>query len=190
MLPMRGDDIDTDRILPARYLRAVTFTGIEAYLFEDERRDISPEGRSHPFADPRFNSARVLVVGRNFACGSSREHAPQAIQRRGVGVVLGESFSEIFFGNSVAIGMPCLRMSSEAIAKLMQLAEEDPTLVADVDIAGLKVRARGGFTFDATMPAAAQEAFITGSWDATGLLLEGLEQTRQVAARLPYVSGF
>lgn len=189
MLPMRGDDIDTDRILPARYLRAVTFTGIEAYLFEDERRDISPEGRIHPFADPRFNSARVLVVERNFACGSSREHAPQAIQRRGIGVVLGESFSEIFFGNSVAIGMPCLRMSSEAIAKLMRLAEDDPTLVADVDIARLKVRT-GGSTFDATMPASAQEAFTTGSWDATGLLLEGLEQTRQVASRLPYVSGF
>src|SRR5687768_3769426 len=108
-LPMRGDDIDTDRIMPARFLRSVTFEGLEQHVFEDERSgSAAGEGarQQHPFDDPRYRGASILVVNRNFGCGSSREHAPQALHRSGIRAIIGESFSEIFFGNSLMIGLP------------------------------------------------------------------------------------
>jgi 3-isopropylmalate/(R)-2-methylmalate dehydratase small subunit len=181
-LPLRGHDIDTDRIIPARYLRAISFEGLEQYVFADDRSD-----PSHPFNAPHYQGARVLLVSRNFGCGSSREHAPQAIYRRGIRAVVGQSFSEIFFGNSVALGMPCPTVSRDTTDALIAIVEQDPAAELVVDLGAMNVTAAGR-TFDIMLPAAAREAFLDGSWDATGLLLENYDQVRDVAARLPYVT--
>jgi 3-isopropylmalate/(R)-2-methylmalate dehydratase small subunit len=129
-----------------------------------------------------------MLVQSNFGCGSSREHAPQAINRRGIRVVIGQSFSEIFFGNSVALGMPCPTTSRETVETLITIAEQQPSTEFVVDLKTMKVTA-GGRGFDISLPAGAREAFLEGTWDATGLLLEHYDQVHAVAARLPYVSG-
>ena len=183
-VPLRGDNIDTDRIIPARFLRSVSFEGLENHLFEDDRVQAR-----HPLDDPRFTGASILVVNANFGCGSSREHAPQAIRRRGFRAVLGESFSEIFFGNSVALGMPCVSASREDVLRIMNAVEQDPALTLDVDLSGLTVEFGDGRA-SITMPRAAREAFLDGSWDATGLLLQRFDEVEAVASRLPYVSGW
>jgi 3-isopropylmalate/(R)-2-methylmalate dehydratase small subunit len=183
-LPLRGNDVDTDRILPARYLTAITFEGLERHLFADDR-----QSAGHPFANPAYEGARVLLANVNFGCGSSREHAPQAIRRWGIEAVVGESFSEIFFGNAVALGLPCVRASAEAVAALMDAVERDPSLVLDVDLQALTVAA-GALRFPLTLPPAVQESFVSGQWDATGLLLDRYEEVEAVGRRLPYVRGF
>ena len=182
-LPLRGHDIDTDRIIPARYLRAISFEGLEQHVFADDRTD-----PAHPFNAPQYQGARVLLVQRNFGCGSSREHAPQALQRWGIKAVVGEVFSEIFFGNSVQLGLPCLTVSHDDVKRLMAACEADPTSVVDVDVAGLTVRC-GSIALKATMPKPAYEALTTGLWDGTGMLLDNFEQVRQLASELPYVTG-
>jgi 3-isopropylmalate/(R)-2-methylmalate dehydratase small subunit len=188
-LPVRGHDIDTDRIIPARYLKSVRFEGLEAHLFEDERAAWPAERGRHPFDVPAYAGAAVLIVNRNFGCGSSREHAPQAIVRWGIGAVIGESFSEIFFGNSMALGLPCLTASPEDIDFLQSTIERDPTTHVVVDVAGLRVDAAGR-QLPLGMPAVAHQALVTGQWDATGLLLDDFDQVEAVAKRIPYVSGF
>ncbi|MGZ5429507.1 MAG: 3-isopropylmalate dehydratase small subunit, partial [Thermoanaerobaculia bacterium] len=125
-LPLGGDDIDTDRIIPARFLVSITFEGLGAHAFEDDRKAAKAAGKAHPFDDPRFSGARILLVNRNFGCGSSREHAPQALARAGIKALVGESFSEIFFGNAVAIGLPCVTAPHEAVARLQSLVEGAP----------------------------------------------------------------
>jgi 3-isopropylmalate/(R)-2-methylmalate dehydratase small subunit len=182
-LPLRGDDIDTDRIIPARFLKSITFEGLQDHLFED---DIA-QAPGHPVADARYAGARVMIVQSNFGCGSSREHAPQAIYRRGIRAVVGQSFSEIFFGNSVALGMPCPTVSRETTEALITLVEQSPATEIVVDLQAMTVTADGR-AFDLTLPPAMREAFLDGSWDATGLLLEKYDQVRAVAARLPYVT--
>ena len=182
-LPLRGHDIDTDRIIPARYLRAISFDGLEQHVFADDRSD-----PAHPFNAPQYQGAHVLLVNRNFGCGSSREHAPQALQRWGIQALVGEGYSEIFFGNSVTIGLPCLTVSPEELAQLMKRVEADPATALTVDVEGLRVAA-GDVTMSATMPRSAHEALITGLWDGTGLLLADFDQVRQLADSLPYVTG-
>lgn len=187
-LPLHGNDIDTDRIIPARFLKSVSFEGLEQHLFEDDRREAEAQGKGpHPLANPAYASAAIMLVNANFGCGSSREHAPQAIRRRGIRAVLGQSFSEIFFGNSVALGMPCPTAARETLNALMQMVEADPAATLSIDLEQMRVSA-GGREFEITMPAAAREAFLVGSWDATGLLLENFEQVKAVASRLPYVT--
>ena len=188
-LPLPGDNIDTDRIIPARYLRSVSFEGLEHHLFADDREQAQAQGVIHPCANPRYDAAAILLVNANFGCGSSREHAPQAIRRRGIRAVVGESFSEIFFGNSVALGMPCVSVSADAARALQQIATDEPTLVMTIDLGAQTIAARDR-TFPATLPAAARDAFLDGSWDATGLLLDRYEEVEAVAARLPYVTRF
>ncbi|MBI3049273.1 MAG: 3-isopropylmalate dehydratase small subunit [Acidobacteria bacterium] len=191
-LPMRGDDIDTDRIMPARYLRAVTFEGLERHLFEDERAGSAAGDRAgtvHPFDNPVYRGASILVVNRNFGCGSSREHAPQALQRWGIRAIVGESFSEIFFGNSLMIGLPCVTASPDEIRELMERVEERPNARLRVDLeAG--TCALDGFRCAVMLPGHARDALVTGTWDTTGMLLERYDEVDRVASRLPYVAGF
>jgi 3-isopropylmalate/(R)-2-methylmalate dehydratase small subunit len=188
-LPLRGDDIDTDRIIPARFLKSVSFDGLEAHLFEDDRREMARAGgASHAVDNPAYAGAAIMVVGANFGCGSSREHAPQAIRRRGIRALIGQSFSEIFFGNSIALGMPCVTAPAAAIGSLQALVERDPATEITVDLNTLKATA-GEQTFELSLPGAAREAFLNGTWDATGLLLEDFAQVRAVAEGLPYVTG-
>ncbi len=185
-IPVRGEDIDTDRIIPARYLRVVSFEGIEAHVFEDDRAEVKG---AHPFDDPRFQGASILVVNRNFGCGSSREHAPQAIARWGVRVIVGESFSDIFFGNSGVIGLPCVTAPKVDVERLQTALEQDPAAEVRVDLEAMTCTWPGG-SCAITMPAAVRDAFVTGAWDTTGMLLDKFDEVRAVAARLPYVSGF
>jgi 3-isopropylmalate/(R)-2-methylmalate dehydratase small subunit len=185
-VPLRGDNVDTDRIIPARFLKSITFEGLEQHLFEDDRQQLEAEGQRHPIADPKYRGARVLLVNANFGCGSSREHAPQAIRRSGIEVVVGQSFSEIFFGNSVALGMPCVSADQAALDTLMGAVESDPALNVDVDLESMTVRAAGR-SFSLTLPPGARESFLEGSWDATGLLLDRFEEVEATAARLPYL---
>ena len=187
-LPLPGDNIDTDRIIPARFLRSITFEGLEDHLFEDDRKQLAAAGQSHPVEDARYAGASILLVNANFGCGSSREHAPQAIRRYGIRAVVGESFSEIFFGNSVALGVPCVTAEPSAVAALMQIVERNPAAELNVDLESLRVATEGG-TFPVALPPAARESFLDGTWDATGLLLDRFEEVEAVAARLPYVSG-
>jgi 3-isopropylmalate/(R)-2-methylmalate dehydratase small subunit len=183
-IPLRGVDIDTDRIIPARFLRSVTFDGLEHHLFEDDRK-----GEPHPFDDKRFQGAAVLLVNANFGCGSSREHAPQALKRWGIQAVLGESFAGIFFGNATMIGLPCLTASHADISALMDIVERRPDVVIHLDI-GAGTCEADGFQCAVTMPPKVREALMSGAWDTTGLLLERYEEVDATSARLPYVSGF
>ena len=188
-LPLRGDNIDTDRIIPARFLRSVSFEGLEQHLFEDDVQQIAASGRTHALADARFQNAAVLVVNKNFGCGSSREHAPQAIRRRGFTAVVGESFSEIFFGNSVVLGMPCVVGAPEHIAELQAATEQTPALEVCIDLDAQTV-SFGSVTRPVFLPVAARESFLAGTWDATALLLDRFEEVERTARALPYVSGY
>jgi 3-isopropylmalate/(R)-2-methylmalate dehydratase small subunit len=183
-LPVRGDDIDTDRIIPARFLKSVSFDGLEDHLFEDDRQQLA----THPVSNPAYRSATVMLVNVNFGCGSSREHAPQAIRRRGIRAVIGQSFSEIFFGNALVLGMPCPTASAETLQILLAAVEQDPSTEIAIDLSAMRVTAKGQ-SYELSLPPAAREAFLDGSWDATGLLLEQFEAVAAVAARQPYVSG-
>ena len=189
VVPVAGQDIDTDRIMPARFLKAISFEGLETHVFEDDRAAATKQGGLHPFDDPRFAGASILVVNRNFGCGSSREHAPQGLRRWGIAAVVGESFSEIFFGNSLSIGMPCLTVEPAEADWLIAEAERDPSAPTVVDVQALTVT-RSGRTIQARLPKSVQEAFLSGDWDATGQLLSAGAATEAVAARLPYVRGF
>ena len=187
--PLAGDDIDTDRIIPARFLVSVTFDGLGAHAFEDDRKAAKARGEVHPVDDARFSGASLLLVNRNFGCGSSREHAPQALMRGGIKAVVGESYSEIFFGNSVAIGLPCVTLPHEAMAALQALVAQDParTLALDLDTNSLTA---GEATFAVEMPENARQAFLSGDWDGTSLLLDRFAEVETAARRLPYVAGF
>jgi 3-isopropylmalate/(R)-2-methylmalate dehydratase small subunit len=181
-LPLPGSNIDTDRIIPARFLRSVSFEGLERHLFEDDIAQMP----SHPLVDSRFAGATLLVVNDNFGCGSSREHAPQAIRRRGFRGVIGESFSEIFFGNSVALGVPCVAASAGDVRALQEAIQAAPGTEISVDLEGMTV-SFGGRSISVALPPAARDAFLEGTWDATGLLLDRFEDVRAVAHRLPYL---
>jgi 3-isopropylmalate/(R)-2-methylmalate dehydratase small subunit len=187
-VPVAGHDIDTDRIIPARFLKSITFEGLDAHVFEDDRQGSRQRGETHPFDDPAYQGGSVLLVNRNFGCGSSREHAPQALQRWGVRAVVGESFSEIFFGNSLALGLPCVTVPDADATALIDEVTRNPKTVVTVDVPNLTVTA-GDLSVKATMPKSAQEALMTGAWDATGMLLEEYQEVQAVAARLPYVRG-
>jgi len=184
-LPVRGDDLDTDRIMPARFLRAVTFEGLEQHLFEDDRR----ADPSHPFNDARYGGATVLVVNRNFGCGSSREHAPQGLARFGITAIVGESFSEIFLGNSAVLGIPCFSADHASVEALQSLVERAPEtrIEARVDTGTITA---GSVLMAATIPPGLRDAFVSGQWNPTAMLLDRFDDVRAVAAALPYVSGF
>ena len=188
-IPMRGNDIDTDRIVPARFLRAVTFEGMETHLFEDDRKMGGPGHNRHPFDVPAYQGATILLVNSNFGCGSSREHAPQAIRRWGIQAIVGESFAEIFFGNSAMIGMPCVTASSGDVKALQELVERNPRTELQIDLIEGTCEA-GDFQCKVSLPPNVRDAFATGAWDTTGLLLDRYEEVNAKSARLPYVAGY
>jgi 3-isopropylmalate/(R)-2-methylmalate dehydratase small subunit len=184
-LPLRGDDLDTDRIMPARFLRAVTFEGLEKHLFEDDRA----ADAKHPFNNKRYNGASILVVNANFGCGSSREHAPQGLARYGIQAIIGESFSEIFLGNSSVLGIPCFVAEAAAVKSLQGDLEANPDLLIEASVETGVVTA-GTLGLQASLPQGLREAFLTDRWNPTAMLLDDFEQVGCVASRLPYVSGF
>jgi 3-isopropylmalate/(R)-2-methylmalate dehydratase small subunit len=188
-LPLRGDDIDTDRIMPARFLVGVSFDGLEKHVFEDDRKAAVRPHNRHPFDVGTYQGASILVVNSNFGCGSSREHAPQGLHRWGIQAVVGESFAEIFFGNSVMIGMPCVTAAPADIKALMDFVEKRPTAELTIDLVAGTCRTEG-FSCKVSLPPNVRDAFTTGAWDTTGMLLDHYEQVDAASARLPYVTGF
>ncbi len=183
---LRGDDIDTDRIIPARFLRCVTFDGLGEHAFEDDRRQAKG---NHALDDGRFAGAKLLIVGRNFGCGSSREHAPQALMRFGFDAFVGESFAEIFFGNCVALGLPAVTLPRAELDRLMDAVELDPKQELVLDLVAGTLTSRLGSQAVA-MPDGARRALLEGNWNATAVLLAAQDQVAKTAARLPYVADF
>jgi len=188
-VPIGGEDIDTDRIIPARFLRCVTFDGLGEHLFRDERFRQDGSKTDHPLNDARFAGATILIAGRNFGCGSSREHAPQSIAKYGIRAMIAESFAEIFSGNSVALGMPCVSLSRPDLDTLASHIRMHPETVVAVDLQEGVVRAKGpagDVRFPFSMKPGAREALLHGLWDPIGQLLEHTDDVRSVAASLPY----
>lgn len=166
-----GADIDTDRIIPARFMKCVTFDGLGEFAFYDVRKDAEGNDRPHPLNDPRFKGASILLSGSNFGCGSSREHAPQALYRYGFRAIIAESFAEIFFGNCATLGIPCVCATAEDIATLAAAIEADPKLEIKVDLETQRVFF-GDQNFTIMLPDTAREALTTGKWDPIAELLE------------------
>jgi 3-isopropylmalate/(R)-2-methylmalate dehydratase small subunit len=188
-IPLPGDEIDTDRIIPARYLREITFETLGKYAFIDERYDEKGNPKQHPLNDPRFQGGTILLVNRNFGCGSSREHAPQSLMRMGIQAFVGESFAEIFSGNCTALGLPAVRVSHQDAVTLMARVEAVPTLALVIDLESSSLMA-GDERFSFTMPDSDRRSLITGEWDTTSVLLANEAGIRATAQRIPYVSGF
>ncbi len=179
-----GDDIDTDRIIPARYMKCITFDGLGDYLFYDLRHKEDGTEKDHILNDPKYSEASILISNNNFGCGSSREHAPQALYRAGFRALITEGFAEIFFGNSTQLGMPCLTVKTEVIQKLSATVKSDPETVITIDMENLKISI-GDEYFDSTIKEGAKESLISGSWDPIGELLEGVENVDRMAVSLP-----
>ena len=183
-LPLVGNDIDTDRIIPARFLRCVTFDGLGKQVFMDDRKGSNGQ---HPFDLPQYQGAKVLVVNANFGCGSSREHAPQAIARWGIDAIIGESFAEIFFGNCLAMGVPCLTASPSDVESLQAMIADEPSLSLDVNVDALTVKA-GDREFTVQLKQGPHAMLTEGTWDTCGQLVQNIESTRSTAAQLPYTA--
>ena len=184
-VPLFLDDIDTDRIIPARYLRCVTFDGLGEHAFEDDRK----QDPQHPFDDTRFKGASVLVAGRNFGCGSSREHAPQSLMRWGIKAIVAESFAEIFFGNCTSLGIPSVCASRVDMETLTAAIQADPTLSVTVDLTASEVHL-GSQSIKVTIPDSARQSLTTGQWDFLGQLLDHQDRIRATAEQLPYLNQF
>jgi 3-isopropylmalate/(R)-2-methylmalate dehydratase small subunit len=182
-----GNDIDTDRIIPARFMKCVTFDGLGEFVFFDVRHDPQGNKIDHPIDRPQHKGATILLSGANFGCGSSREHAPQAISKAGFKAVIAENFAEIFFGNSTTLGMPCVTASREDIAKIAAAVEADPEVEVTIDLVALEARFAGQ-TVKIAQRETARDALINGRWDAIGELIDGLPSVRETAAKLPYMA--
>lgn len=183
-----GADIDTDRIIPARFMKCVTFDGLGEFAFYDVRFDSDGRKTDHPLNDLRFHGANILVAGVNFGCGSSREHAPQSLRKFGFDAIIAESFAEIFFGNSTTLAMPCVTASAADLSSLRQAIEDDPTMEITVDVETLEVRTSGGIKFPVNIPASARDALISGRWDPIQELLDNDTAIQERATALGYVA--
>ncbi|WP_276281679.1 3-isopropylmalate dehydratase small subunit [Halorussus caseinilyticus] len=187
-IPVRGNDVDTDQIIPARFMKVVTFDGLGQFAFHDQRFTEDDEPKDHPFNEDKFRDASVMVVNANFGCGSSREHAPQALVRWGIDAIVGESFAEIFAGNCLALGVPTVTADPEDVETLQRYVEQNPDAEIEVDVAQEEVR-YDGHTIDATVDDAQRKALVEGVWDTTALLKSNAEAVADTAADLPYVEG-
>jgi 3-isopropylmalate/(R)-2-methylmalate dehydratase small subunit len=185
-LPYRKSDTDTDRILPARFLKETTFERMGEYFFIDERE---AEGDKHPLNNPAYKGSTIFFAGRNFGCGSSREHAPQGLKRYGFNAVVAPSFAEIFAGNCVNLGVPAVSVPQEGIDKLFDQIEQHPETEFAIDLQNMVVT-HGGVVVPCEMPKATREALLKGTWNALGLLKLNMPQVEELAARLPYASGY
>jgi 3-isopropylmalate/(R)-2-methylmalate dehydratase small subunit len=183
-IPLVGNDIDTDRIIPARFLRSITFDGLGEQAFADDRAHAKGE---HPFDQPQYQGANILVVNGNFGCGSSREHAPQALSKWGIQAIVGESFAEIFFGNCVAIGIPCVTASVETIQQLQTLLKKNPQAPIAVDLEAKQVHC-GDFQASVFIDEGPRQMLTTGTWDSCGQLIAQVGEIRVTAAKLPYLN--
>ena len=188
-VPIRGNDIDTDRIIPARYLKEPTFARMGDYPFFDERFDPSGKKKDHPLNDPEYRGASILFVNKNFGCGSSREHAPQALYRFGIKAIVGESFAAIFAGNCTMMGLPAVVVGAKEIDQLIKSVEENPRTEYSVDLQS-KTISYGNQKLRFDMPETYRTALTQGYWDSTALLRANLDQVKRTAAKLPYMSGF
>jgi 3-isopropylmalate/(R)-2-methylmalate dehydratase small subunit len=181
-----GDDIDTDRIIPARFLKCVTFNDLAAGAFADDRSELAGE---HPFDLEHHKDASILVVNRNFGCGSSREHAPQALMRRGIRALIGESFAEIFFGNCLTLGIPCLSARHDDALALQALVSAEPSAELAIDVEALTVSGASR-SWPLQLAPGPHSMLVLGHWDGTSQLVAHDAELRATAARLPYLSGF
>lgn len=188
-VPIRGNDIDTDRIIPARYLKEPTFARMGDYPFFDERFDPSGKKKDHPLNDPEYRGASILFVNKNFGCGSSREHAPQALYRFGIKAIVGESFAAIFAGNCTMMGLPAVVVGAKEIDQLIKSVEENPRTEYSVDLQS-KTISYGSQKLRFDMPETYRTALTQGYWDSTALLRANLDQVKRTAAKLPYMRGF
>ena len=182
-----GNDIDTDRIIPARFMKCVTFDGLGEYLFFDVRKNPDGTEKAHPLNEARHKGATILLSGMNFGCGSSREHAPQALQKYGIRAVIAEGFAEIFLGNSTTLGMPCVTASREDIARIAAAVEADPKTEVTIDLVGQKV-SFAGQTASVVIRESARDALVHGRWDPIGELIEGAADAGKVASKLQYMA--
>ncbi|MGM0591610.1 MAG: 3-isopropylmalate dehydratase small subunit [Halobacteriota archaeon] len=185
-LPVRGNDIDTDQIIPARYLKAITFDGLGEYAFIDQRIDDDGNEKDHPMNEAKFQGASIMVVNANFGCGSSREHAPQALMRWGIDGLVGESFAEIFAGNCLALGIPTVTADHETVAALQEWVDENPDGDIEIDVESETVT-YGDTTIDVTVDDAQRRALVDGVWDTTALMKSNAQAVAETAKSLPYV---
>ena len=188
-IPIRGNDIDTDRIIPARYLKEVSFARMGDYPFFDERFDARGNQKPHAFNDPKYKGAAILFVNKNFGCGSSREHAPQALYRFGINAIVGESFAAIFAGNCTIMGVPAVTVSHDEVELMMKTVEQNPETRFTVDIEK-KTITFGEQRIAVDLPETYRSALTSGSWDSTAMLRANLNQVKKTASKLPYITGF
>src|SRR3989344_5066526 len=189
-IPLRGDDIDTDRIIPARYMTEITFENMGKYAFYDAR--FGPDGKPlhHPFNEEKFRGGSILIVNRNFGCGSSREHAPQALMRFGIKAIVCESFAEIFAGNCQLMGIPCVTAQPEEIRALQGFLEnggQEELLNLNLEE---NVLSYDDENIPVSIPDARRKNLLAGSWNTLGLLVDALPKTRENAKKLPYLANF
>ena len=186
-ISLKGNDIDTDRIIPARFLRYLTFDVLGQYAFEDDRSQLRDKGEIHPFDEEKYKGAAILVVNKNFGCGSSREHAPQSLHRFGIKAIIGESFGEIFLGNSVSVGMPCLTASESEVAELQDFIESNPSESLSLDVASRTIKF-GEKSISVGLEEGPRKQFVEGRWDGTSVLISAMEDIKKTAAALPYIN--
>ncbi len=184
-ISVRGNDIDTDRIIPARFLKCVTFEALGPHAFEDDRASLKEKGKTHPFDEPKFKGANILLVNKNFGCGSSREHAPQSLKRWGIDAIIGESFAEIFFGNCVSLGIPCATVSSDLAEKIQAAAEANPEANWELNLESLSLS--GPVEISVNISDSTLKQFLKGSWNPMQGLLNAMDLVHSKAASLPYV---
>lgn len=182
-----GDDIDTDRIIPASFMKCVTFDGLGQYAFYDERFDENGNSKNHPLDAPAHKGATILISGRNFGCGSSREHAPQALYRFGIRAIIAENFAEIFFGNSTKLGIPCVSLTPPELAELAAWAQANPDGEVSIDLPNKQVRA-GDKSWTFIQKESARESLIKGEYDPLAFLLANKDAIAKTAASLPYMA--
>jgi len=188
-IPIKGNDIDTDRIIPARFMKCVTFDGLGEYAFYDVRYEADGSEKKHPFNEPVYKNAGILVVNKNFGCGSSREHAPQALQKYGIKALIGESFAEIFAGNCTAMGIPTVIISETDSVKLQKFIEMHPETEISIDLDNKQINYASNI-ISLSMPEAYRQSLVQGSWDSTAVLLSNSNQIAERFSSIPYCNNF